>query len=172
MADAIDSVMPAFELVDDRNVKWAESAPHLLSGIADNIWNTGIILGAPVTDWRSLDLAEARGTMSINGKVVGEGQGKEVMGHPLEALTWLANMLAKRGASLGEGMVVVTGRLLSLHLSVPGDYRRGSGGRSWESSNEGCVARHFRSVCNPCSFDMFFCLFNKTVHIQPNYFQT
>ena len=40
---------------------------------------------------------------------VGQGRGAEVMGHPLEPLVWLANMLAERGKALTAGMTVPTG---------------------------------------------------------------
>lgn len=121
VAEAIGSVMAAFELVDDRNANYTHLAAQILSVIADNAWNAGIVLGPPVTDWRSLDLAAVRGTMRINGQIVGEGQGRDVMGHPLEALTWLANMLAARGQSLAAGMVIITGSIVSTKFIQPGD---------------------------------------------------
>jgi 2-keto-4-pentenoate hydratase len=121
VAEAIGTVMAAFEIVDDRNANYAQLATQIFSVIADNAWNAGIVLGPPVTDWRSLDLAAVRGTMRINGQIVGEGQGRDVMGHPLEALTWLANILAARGQSLAEGMVIITGSIVSTKFVHPGD---------------------------------------------------
>jgi 2-keto-4-pentenoate hydratase len=121
VADAIGTVMAAFEIVDDRNANYAHLAAQIFSVIADNAWNAGIVLGPPVTDWRSLDLAAVRGTMRINGHIVGEGHGRDVMGHPLEALTWLANMLAARGKSLAERMVIITGSIVSTKFIQPGD---------------------------------------------------
>ena len=35
--------------------------------------------------------------MRINGEVVGEGYGRDVLGHPLDALAWLASTLATQG---------------------------------------------------------------------------
>ena len=113
VADAVGAVMPAVELVDDRNADYAQLGAHILSFIADNAWNAGIVLGPPVADWRAIDLAAARGTMSVNGQVVGEGYGRDVMGHPLEALTWLANMCARRGKSLSQGVVIITGSIVA-----------------------------------------------------------
>ena len=63
VAEAVGTVMAAFELVDDRNANYAHLADQMLSGIADNAWNAGIVLGPPVTAWRALDLAAVRGTM-------------------------------------------------------------------------------------------------------------
>jgi len=79
------------------------------------------VLGAPVTDWHDIDLAASRGTMTINGEVVSEGQGSNVMGHPLEALAWLANLKAAQGDALKAGMFILTGTLTSLMPLAAGD---------------------------------------------------
>jgi len=121
MTAAIGAVMVAFELIDDRNADYTQFAPQILSIIADNAWNGGIVLGPPATDWRTMDLAVAHGTMVINDVVVGEGYGRDVMGHPLDALVWLANELAKRGKSLSRGMVVMTGSIVATKFVHPGD---------------------------------------------------
>lgn len=118
---AVHAVMAAFELIDDRQADYAQLTAHVLSVIADNAWNAGIVLGAPMTDWRTLNLATARGTMHINGAVVGEGHGSDVMGHPLEALTWLVNMFAKRGKNLAQGMIIMTGSVITTKFVRPGD---------------------------------------------------
>ena len=118
---AIGAVMAAFELIDDRNADYAQFAPQILSIVADNAWNGGIVLGPPATDWRTIDLAALHGTMVINGAVVGEGHGRDVMGHPLDALVWLANVLAQRGKRLSRGMVVMTGSIVTTKFVHPGD---------------------------------------------------
>ena len=118
---AIGAVMVAFELIDDRHADYAQFASQLLSAIADNAWNAGVVLGPPATEWRKVDLAAAHGTMVINGAVVGEGYGRDVMGHPLDALVWLANMLAQRGKRLSRGMVVMTGSIVTTKFVHPGD---------------------------------------------------
>jgi 2-keto-4-pentenoate hydratase len=53
--------------------------------VAGNVWNAGVVLGAPVSDWKRLDLAQVRATLSINGREIGSGTGGDVMGHPLNA---------------------------------------------------------------------------------------
>jgi 2-keto-4-pentenoate hydratase len=121
IAAAIGAVMAAFELIDDRNADYAQFAPQILSIIADNAWNGGIVLGPPATDWRAIDLAAVHGTMLINDAVVGEGYGRDVMGHPLDALVWLTNGLAQRGKGLSRGMVVMTGSIVATKFVHPGD---------------------------------------------------
>ncbi len=121
VANAIGAVMAAFEVVDDRAADYATLAAQVLTLIADNAWNAGIVLGVPVADWRTIDLATAGGVMVINDAVVGEGYGRDVMGHPLEALVWLVNMLAARGRSLTQGMIVMTGSIVATKFVHPGD---------------------------------------------------
>jgi 2-oxo-3-hexenedioate decarboxylase/2-keto-4-pentenoate hydratase len=65
-----------------------------------------------VRNWREIDLAGVTGTTRINGAEAGRGRGSDVMGHPLEALAWLANTLAGRGRSLKRGDLVLTGSMV------------------------------------------------------------
>jgi 2-keto-4-pentenoate hydratase len=44
-----------------------------------------------------------------------------VLGHPLDALAWLANTLAGRGKELEAGMLVMTGSIVSTKFLNPGD---------------------------------------------------
>lgn len=121
VASAVGAAMAALELVDDRNADYSKLAAHMPSVIADNVWNAGVILGKPITEWHQIDLATVRGTLLINGTAVGEGCGSDVMGHPLEALAWLANHLARRGRSLMRGMIVMTGAIVGLKPVNDGD---------------------------------------------------
>jgi 2-keto-4-pentenoate hydratase len=121
VADAVAAVVPAFELVDDREADYSQLATLILTLIADNAWNAGIVLGSLVRDWRTIDLAAARGALAINGVMVGEGHGRDVMGHPFEALVWLVNTLAQRGKSLTRGMIVMTGSIVATKFVNPGD---------------------------------------------------
>ncbi|MEO8629173.1 MAG: fumarylacetoacetate hydrolase family protein [Betaproteobacteria bacterium] len=121
IAAAVDTLSPAFELVDDRNADYTKISSLILTLIADNAWNGGIVLGEPVRDWRALDLASIRGELCINGEVAGEGYGRDVLGHPFDALAWLANTLAERGTSLSKGMVVMTGSMIATKFVAVGD---------------------------------------------------
>ena len=121
VARAVAAVMPALELADDRNADYSSLAPNSLMLIADNAWNEGAVLGSPIRDWQNLDLAALRGIGSINGVGVGEGHGRDVMGHPLDALAWIANNLASRGLGLWRGDVVITGSLVTSKFPQAGD---------------------------------------------------
>lgn len=124
VADAVESLLVAFELIDDRRADYAQFTVQVLSAIADNAWNAGVVLGAPALAWREIDLAATHGTLSINGVLAGEGYGRDVMGHPLDALMWLANTLAQGGKQLTQGMVVMTGSIISTKFLHPGDSAR------------------------------------------------
>jgi 2-oxo-3-hexenedioate decarboxylase/2-keto-4-pentenoate hydratase len=55
------------------------------------------------------------------------------MGHPLDALAWLANNLAGRGLGLWRGDVVITGSLVTSKFPKAGDRIR------WDAGGLGTV---------------------------------
>lgn len=121
VAQAVGAIMPALELADDRHADYKELARHPLELIADNCWNEGAVLGAPLHDWHRLDLAAVRGVASINGRNVGEGRGADVMGHPLDAVAWLADHLASDRRGLLRDEIVITGSIVTTKTVAPGD---------------------------------------------------
>jgi 2-keto-4-pentenoate hydratase len=124
VAAAVGSVMPAIEIADDRNADYARIREHPLHLIADNAWNEGAVLGAPIAGWRGLDLGKIRAAASINGEVVGTGVGAEAMGHPFDSVAWVAAHLATRGHGLLRGEVVITGSLVTSKRVRAGDHVR------------------------------------------------
>ena len=121
VAAAVGAVMPAIEIADDRAADYARLARAPLDLIADNCWNEGAVLGAPVRDWSALDLATVRGVARINGREVGHGVGAEALGHPLDAVAWIASNLASRGRGMLRGDVVITGSLVTTKPAKAGD---------------------------------------------------
>ena len=121
VSEAVDAVMTAFEVVDNRRTQGQPQQVQLMTSVASNILNAGVVLGAPVLQWQGVDLTAVRGSMEINGELVGEGYGSDVMGHPLEPLAWLANMLAAQGKSLTAGMIVITGSIVPPKWLKAGD---------------------------------------------------
>jgi 2-keto-4-pentenoate hydratase len=108
VADAVDGVSAAIELVDDRNCDYATL--DVLSLIADNAWNAGIVLGAFATSWP--DLARVQGIVSANGAEIGRGVGADALGHPFVPLAWLANQVIRDGSYLRAGDIIMTGSLI------------------------------------------------------------
>lgn len=77
--------------------------------IADNACADRFVLGPAVAaPWRDTNLA-AYAALGVNGTVVHEGRGGNVLGDPHIALTWLVNDLGRHGITLGEGEIVTTG---------------------------------------------------------------
>jgi len=121
IGDAIEWLGTAFELIDRRASASGSGAfaPDIKS--ISTVSNAGAVLGSPLKEWQDIDLAASRGTMTINGALVSEGHGSNVMGHPLEALAWLANLKAEQGDELKAGMLILTGTLTNLMPLNAGD---------------------------------------------------
>ena len=120
VADAVDGVMAAIEIVDDRYADYRALGVPLL--IADDFFNAGCVLGPVRRRWRELDMARLQGTMRVNGEEVGRGRGELVMGHPLTALAWLANARLANGLTpLGKGEFVLLGSVVATHWLKAGD---------------------------------------------------
>ena len=111
--------MAAIEIVADRYDDYGSLGTPTL--IADDFFNAGIVLGGPVEDWRDLDLAALSGRMAVNGEVVGTGVGGDIMGHPLEALAWLANRWSVQGRGLPAGAFVTLGSVVETRWISAGD---------------------------------------------------
>ncbi len=109
VADAVDGVSAAIEIVDDRNADYGTL--DALSLIADNAWNAGIVLGTFVGAWP--DLASIEGVACADGKAVDRGFGRDVLGHPFNSVAWLASHLAATGSALRAGDIVMTGNLVT-----------------------------------------------------------
>ena len=114
---AVATVHPAIELINNYWTDWlAAGVAHI---IADNGSNGGLVLGPGTANWQELDLAAQEVVLTIDGKTIEEGTGAIVLGHPLEALTWLTNDLSKRGIGLSAGQAVTTGTCTGLHFTEP-----------------------------------------------------
>jgi 2-keto-4-pentenoate hydratase len=104
----IDGVCAAIELVDDRSADY--TSLDVLSLIADNSWNGGIVLSEFAMKWP--DLADVLGRATKNKVALGEGHGRDILGHPFSSVGWLATQLASRGVRLKAGQVVMTGSVM------------------------------------------------------------
>jgi 2-keto-4-pentenoate hydratase len=119
VGSAVVAAMAAIEVVDDRYEDYRNLDTPTL--IADDFFNAGCVLSRPVVEWRDLDLPGLRGRMAINGREVGSGRGGDILGHPIEALAWLANSLAARGGSLRDGEFVLLGSVVQTVWVEEGD---------------------------------------------------
>jgi 2-keto-4-pentenoate hydratase len=113
---AVAAIMPAFELIEDRNAVYRET--NALSMIADNCWNAGIVLGEESPFDTARSLAGIRGTLAINGKDTHHGTTDD----PLATLAWVANLAADRGRPMTAGMVAITGSVIPTLPIARGDH--------------------------------------------------
>lgn len=116
---AIRAVFAAIEIVDDRYADWRTTDTPTL--IADDFFAAGCVLGAEVPIEEAGDLATLAGVTRINGAEVGRGIGADVLGHPLDALAFLAANLAARGRRIETGEIVLTGSLVETRWLAAGD---------------------------------------------------
>lgn len=117
-AAAVAAVVPLIEICDTRLSDW--SARRIEEITADNAFNGGVVVGADFTAWRELELSTHEVTLSIDGATKGAGTGALVLGHPLLALTWLANELSRQGIGLHAGDLVAAGTCTGLHFAQSG----------------------------------------------------
>lgn len=108
VAPHVDGICAAVEIVDDRAADYGQLDVRSL--VSDNSWNAGIVLSDFATKWP--DLEGMRGTASKDGAPVGEGFGRDVLGHPFNSVAWLNAQLASRGGGLRQGQIVMTGSVM------------------------------------------------------------
>jgi 2-keto-4-pentenoate hydratase len=119
-AAAVADVFPAIEIVERRYGDM--SRLHTPTLIADQVFHASGVIGAPVADWQALDLGAARGEFHVGGTLVGAGHGRDLLGHPMEALAWLAGSgAAAVFGGLQAGQVVWLGSVTPpIWLEGPG----------------------------------------------------
>ena len=114
---AIDEMYLAIEVLASRHRNPQEMNAYAV--IADNLHSGGLVCSASVPNWQDADLTTIPVAVYCDGKLVARGSGAEVMGHPLHALIWLANTLARTESWLTSGQVVTTGTCLGASSVTP-----------------------------------------------------
>ncbi len=115
---ATEFVVAAIEVVDSRIRDWDIS---IVDTVADNASSGMYVLGGSprrltdVDDLRSIEMA-----LTCDGEVLSAGSGAACLGHPVNAVVWLANAVAERGVPLQEGEVILSGSLGPLVVAQPG----------------------------------------------------
>lgn len=116
---AIDCAMAAIEIVDSRIADWKIT---FADTVADNGSSAFYVLGATRHRLAGLDLKTCGMALEVNGAVASLGAGVACLGHPLNAVTWLARTLAAQGAPLRKGDVVLSGALGPMVALKHGDH--------------------------------------------------
>lgn len=114
---AVDSVLPAIEIVDSRITGWDIS---IVDTIADNSSSALFVLGTVPRRLADVDLRLCGMVLEHAGEPVSVGAGAACLGNPLSALGWLAGMLVRAGDPLRAGDVVLSGALGPMVPVTPG----------------------------------------------------
>lgn len=105
--DAVAAVHPSIEIPDSRYEDFVTvGAPQL---IADNACACLFILGQAATEWETFDYLNQPIHVTLNGEAIDSGYGRNVLGDPRVALTWIVNELSSMGMAMLAGQFVTTG---------------------------------------------------------------
>ena len=114
--DSIEAVYPCIEIIDSR-FDWRLT---FVDTVADNGSSARCVFGPPV-ELSDLDLQAVQATLTRNGSPLGTATGEAVLGHPADAVAWLANTLVSFGESLHAGDYVLSGSFMAAKPGQPGD---------------------------------------------------
>lgn len=118
VAGAIGTAVAAIEIVDSRISNWDIS---IVDTVADNASSGMFAVSDARLPLADIDLLSAQMAMTRNGAVVSTGAGAACLGHPLNAVVWLARAAAGLGEPLRAGELVLSGALGPLVPVAPGD---------------------------------------------------
>lgn len=115
VAAAVGEIAAAFELIEDRHADYATL--DWLWMAAENSWHAGLVLGPAVA---ARDVADLKGVLEIDGAEVDRGSTADVLGHPFDAVAWLADHLRGRGLAVEPGHWISTGSIATIRFAEPG----------------------------------------------------
>jgi 2-oxo-3-hexenedioate decarboxylase len=118
-AHSIEGVAVAAEIIDSRYTGFRF---RLTDVVADNTSAAGFLVGpfAPLTN--PGDLSEVQCTVTVDERLVHSATGAAILGHPLNAIVWLSEHLARHGQTLPAGSVVLAGALTDAVPLVAGSH--------------------------------------------------
>lgn len=115
---ATAGVMPALEIIDTRIKDWKIK---IQDTIADGASIGRIVASGRLTPVSELDLRYVGLVLEKNGEVVATAAGAAVLGHPANAVAWLANKLAQYDIGLKAGEIIMSGSLTAACPVAAGD---------------------------------------------------
>ena len=85
--ESISEVLPSIELVDSRYEDWTSIGVNNL--IADNAVHAHWVFGTEISNLNLFNFNNHSVDLFINGKLIDKGNSSNVMGNPINSLTWL-----------------------------------------------------------------------------------
>jgi len=104
---SISTVLPSIELVDSRFEDWTSIGVNNL--IADNAVHAHWVFGNEISNLNLFNFNNHSVNLLINEKLIEKGNSNNVMGNPINSLTWLINKLALKSKNLSKNYYVSTG---------------------------------------------------------------
>ena len=103
IADCVDAVAPALEIIDSRYRDFRFSLPDV---IADNTSASAFVIG----EWQPVrDVADLPVRLLVDGIEVEAGSTAAILGHPMYALEQLVELAAKYGIELRANDIILAG---------------------------------------------------------------
>ena len=102
---ATEYIVPSIEIIDAR----VDEPRKIFDTIADNGAAAGLILGGRPVRPHDVDLRMVPGILYRNAEIEETGISCGVMGHPGNAVAWLANKLHDIGVQLQAGQILLAG---------------------------------------------------------------
>lgn len=101
-------VVPTIEIIDSRISDWKIK---LVDTVADNGSSARVVVGEKLSTIEGLDLRTQGMVLYKNEELVATGAGTAALGHPAQAVAWLANKLHEFGITLQAGELILPGAL-------------------------------------------------------------
>ncbi len=114
---AVATVSAGAEVIDSRYRDFRFTAGDV---VADNASSGAYVVSPDGVRPEQVDLAAEAVRVEVDGELVYEGTGADVLGHPAEALALAVNELARRGLAVEPGWTVLTGGITDAVFATPG----------------------------------------------------
>jgi 2-oxo-hept-3-ene-1,7-dioate hydratase len=114
---ATEYIMPSIEIIDTR----VDEPRKIYDTISDNGAGAGIVLGGRPFRPHDVDLRMVPGILYRNAEIEETGLSCGVMGHPANAIAWLANKLAELDYALEAGQMLLAGSFVRPVWAQVGD---------------------------------------------------
>ena len=114
---ATEYIVPSIEIIDAR----VDEPRQIYDTIADNGAGAGIVLGGRPLRPHDANLRMVSGMLYRNSNIEETGVACGVMGHPANAVAWLANKFTSLGFTLEPGHMLMSGSFVRPVLAEVGD---------------------------------------------------
>ncbi|WP_336249747.1 hypothetical protein [Stomatohabitans albus] len=116
---SVSAVLAALIIYDSR----LEVSANGIALQADNGGFGGAVIAARGKALTKVDVKSAVATLIHNGKEMGSGAGKSLMGDPVEAAAWIVNVVCAMGYSIREGQELILGTCTPIQPLRTGTWR-------------------------------------------------